>query len=231
MKFCRVLLYWLHLLALSLLVLFGEAHSKEKNDYIISYAEHEGLVKYYVPLLKHAYRKIGIEPTFSLINDQRALRLLNSGIIDADTAKSLESIDNYSSITYLPTPISRIEVYFICQKNMRCDRSILRHKELTLAIIGADEFYSDLLEGSKITLVELTSFDVLMKIFQQQKVDAGIVVFDAYTKSKLKQFDNHFKIQEKLGYHLIHKKHKDLVVPLQKAITEVLAENNFALPN
>lgn len=230
MKFNCLLKKLLYRLPLLLLLVSGVNHGNEKSEYIISYAEHEGLVKYYVPLLKQAYRKIGIEPTFSLINDQRALRLLNNGVIDADTAKSLETINNYKSVLYLPTPISRIEVFFICQKNLRCDRSILGHKELSLAIIGANEFYADLLKGSKISLVELTSFEVLMKMFQQQKVDSAIVVFDGYTKPRLKQFENHYKIQEKLGYHLINKKHKAIIVPLEKAIAEVLADNNFAQP-
>lgn len=202
----------------------------DDEEFVISYVEHEGIIKYYVPLLKHAYKKIGIEPTFSLINDQRALRLLDNGLIDADTAKSLETIDNYDSIVYLPTPISRIEVFFICQQGIPCSRDILANGDLTLAVIGANEFYAELLENSKINLVELTSFQVLFKVFEQKKVDAAIVVFDAYTKTKLQRYKNHFKIQEKLGYHLINKKHKAIVKPLEKAISEVLAENSFVVP-
>lgn len=201
-----------------------------KDEFVISYVEHEGIIKYYVPLLKRAYQKIGIEPSFSLVNDQRALRLLDNGIIDADTAKSLETIDNYESILYLPTPISRIEVYFICQLGIPCDLDILTQADLSLAVIGANEFYAELLQGSNINLVELTSFQVLMKVFDQGKVDAAIVVFDAYTKTKLNQYENHFRVQEKLGYHLLNKKHKALVKPLEKAISEVLAEGNFVLP-
>lgn len=218
--------FWLSLL----MVLSFTSQAAADEEFVISYVEHEGIIKYYVPLLKHAYKKIGIEPTFSLINDQRALRLLDNGIIDADTAKSLETIDNYESIVYLPTPISRIEVYFICQRAVHCDRSILQNGDMSLAVIGANEFYAELLEGANINLIELTSFQVLFKVFEQKKVDAAIVVLDAYTKTKLKRYKNHYKIQEKLGYHLINKKHKALVQPLEKAISEVLAENNFVLP-
>lgn len=226
-NFSHFLLLFTQLIAQSV---FAKA-SEDEEQYVISYVEHEGIIKYYVPLLEQAYKKIGITPTFSLINDQRALRLLNDGMIDADTAKSLETIDNYESIVYLPTPISRIEVYFICQQEIQCDRSILNNRELSLAVIGANEFYKELLGNTQISLVELTSFQVLFKVFEQQKVDAAIVVFDAYTKTKLKRYKNHFKVQEKLGYHLINKKHKAIVKPLEKAISEVLAEDNFELPH
>lgn len=227
-----VLKYQRQLWLFLLLTITGISQTKaDENEFVISYVEHEGIIKYYVPLLKHAYKKIGIEPTFSLINDQRALRLLDNGIIDADTAKSLETIDNYESIVYLPTPISRIEVFFICQQAVPCDRSILKNADLSLAVIGANEFYAELLQDSKINLIELTSFQVLFKVFEQKKVDAAIVVFDAYTKTKLKKYRNHYKVQEKLGYHLINKKHQAIVKPLERAISEVLAENNFVVPN
>ncbi len=231
MKLNTVFKHPLHLWVLFLITVTTVSPVKASDDeFVISYVEHEGIIKYYVPLLKHAYKKIGIEPTFSLINDQRALRLLDNGVIDADTAKSLETIDNYDSIVYLPTPISRIEVYFICQQKLQCDRSILNNSELSLAVIGANEFYAELLANSRINQVELTSFQVLFKVFEQNKVDAAIVVLDAYTKAKLQRYTNHYKVQEKLGYHLINKKHAALVRPLENAISEVLAENNFMLP-
>jgi hypothetical protein len=219
------------LLALVTLGVWGEpCYSQDKNEpYIISYVEHDGIINYYVPLLKKAYKKLGITPEFSQINDQRALRLLNDGVIDADTAKSLESIDIYDAITYLPTPISRIEVFLICQKNEVCDLSLLANPEKSMALIGANEFYSELLTDSEIKQVELVSFDTLFKIFDQGKVDAAIIVLDAYTKPKLLKYTNHFLIQEKLGFHLINQKHKALILPLEKAITEVLEEGNFAI--
>uniref|UniRef100_UPI0030F72818 hypothetical protein n=1 Tax=uncultured Psychrosphaera sp. TaxID=1403522 RepID=UPI0030F72818 len=77
--------------------------------------------------------------------------------------------------------------------------------------------------------VELVSFDTLFKIFDQGKVDAAIIVLDAYTKPKLLKYTNHFLIQEKLGFHLINQKHKALILPLEKAIAEVLEEGNFAI--
>jgi len=205
----------------------SNTEEQSSESFLISYVEHEGLIKYYVPLLEQAYEKIGISPTFVLVNDQRALRLLDAGQLDADTAKSLESIDQYSNVIYLPEPISKIEVYFICQAELVCDKSVLQQEYKSLAVIGAQEFYSELLVGTKIQLVELTSFDVVFRMFEQQKVDVAIVVLDAYTKPKLERYPNHYKITEKLGYHLLHKEHANLTVPLSRAIQETLKENNF----
>ena len=199
----------------------------QSDEYVISYVEHEGIINYYMPLLKKAYQKIGINPTFVLINDQRALKLLNMGKIDADTAKSLETIDTYDNIFYLPTPISKIEVFFICQQNIKCDKSILNDKNKILGVIGANEFYRQLLSTSSIKQVELTSFETLFKIFNQQKVDVAIVVLDAYSLPKLKKYPNHYKLAEKLGYHLLNKKHQHISIKLESAIQEVLNEGYF----
>jgi len=208
---------------------FAQAKTIPPIEYLIRYVEHDGIINYYVPLLDRAYQKIGIKPNFVLINDQRAMRLLDKGKLDADTAKSLESIENYQNITYLPTPISKIEVYFICQLNIKCDLSLLTDRNLSLGIIGANEFYQELLRDSKIKLVEITSFNQLMSMFEQQKFDVGIIVLDDSTKTKLMKYPNHYKISEKLGYHLIHTRNKHLIPLLEQAIIDVKVEGGFRL--
>ncbi len=67
-------------------------------------------------------------------------------------------------------------------------------------------------------------------MFDQQKVDVAIVVFDAYSRTKLNKYPNHYKITEKLGYHLLNKSHQALVPKLETAIKQVLAEGDFYLP-
>ncbi len=206
------------------------AGNVQPKEYLITYVEHEGIIHYYVPLLKKAYEKIGIPTKFVLVNDQRALRLLDQGLTDADTAKSLETITHYPNITYLPTPISKIEVFFICQQHVTCNKSVLSDPNRSLAVIGAKEFYAELLAGSRIKQVELTSFDILYKMFDQQKVDVAIVVLGDYGKPRLNKYPNHYKITEKQGYHLLNQSHKDLIPQLEAAIKEVLAEGDFYQP-
>lgn len=204
--------------------------SAQPNEYIVTYIEHEGITHFYVPLLKKAYEKIGVKAKFILVNDQRALRLLNQGLTDADTAKSLETIEQYPNVTYLPTPIGKIEVFFICQQAVTCNKSVLSDPNRSLAVIGAKEFYAELLADSRIKQVELTSFDILYKMFDQQKVDVAIVVLGDYGKPRLNKYPNHYKITEKLGYHLISQSHKNLIPQLEAAIKEVLAEGDFYQP-
>ncbi|MCF6433926.1 hypothetical protein [Pseudoalteromonas sp. MMG022] len=197
------------------------------QTFVISYVEHEGIIKYYVPLLASAYKKIGIEPKFELINDKRALKLLDQGAIDADTAKSLEFVDHYQNIIVVPTPISQIDVVLLCQSKLPCDLSVLKDANRSLGIIAADEFYAQLLEGSEISILELTSFETLLKIFDQNKIDYAIVVFDDYTKNTMLKYNNRFLIQQKIGYHLLSKKHQGLVEKLDKAIIQTRAEGGF----
>ncbi|CAM4005974.1 hypothetical protein [Pseudoalteromonas byunsanensis] len=220
---------------LLLILLFASNYSfseqmLERKEFVISYVEHEGIIKYYVPLLNRAYQKIGIKPKFELINDKRALKLLDSGVIDADTAKSLEFIDDYKNIIVVPTPISQIDVVLLCQKALPCDLSVLKNANRSLGIIAADEFYAPLLADSEINIVELTSFETLLKIFDQNKVDYAIAVFDDYTKSTQIKYHNRFLIQKKIGYHLLSKKHQDLVQKLDQAIIQARAQGDFLTP-
>ncbi len=225
-------LYSLHIYTVLFVAsLLGFAITKDSHaqsdEFIVSYVEHEGIIHYYMPLLKKAYQRIGIDVKFVLINDQRALKLLNSGQIDADTAKSLETVHTYESIVYIPKPISKIEVFFLCQQTIQCDKSVLKDKKKILGVIGANEFYRELLSDSTIKQVELTSFETLFKMFDQKKVDVAIVVLDAYSLPKLAKYPNHYKIEEKLGYHLLNKKHAHIMDKLQVAIDEILVEGYF----
>lgn len=217
------------LLILTLLFVDLSISSAWANDdkFVISYVDHESIIKYYVPLLDAAYRSIGIKPEFVLINDKRALKLLNNGDIDADTAKTSETLDNYPNIITLPTAISKIEVTLICQQSLVCDLSILGDKRKILGVIGAKDYYSNLLVGSNINIAEFTSFDVLLKVFEQKKVDYIFSVFDEYSKVTQARYPNRFIIEEKIGFHLLNEKHKYLIPQLEQAIKEVIAKGDF----
>lgn len=203
-------------------------YAQQKSDsFVISYMEHEGLVKYYVPVIREAYRRIGIEAKFELINDKRALLLLNDGLIDADAAKTLETIDQYPKFRPLATPLSKIEVHLVCQPYLDCNKEVLENANLSLGIVAAGEFYDELLGNAVIKIVDLTSFDILAKIFEQQKVDAMVVVVDDFSQRYLSGFLNHVKVQEKLGYHLISVRHAAIADELDSVIQEIIQSGEF----
>lgn len=201
--------------------IFAE-ENKNAEKFIISYVEHESIINYYVPLLDSAYRSIGITPEFIKINDKRALKLLDQGKIDADTAKSDEMFDVYQNIIKVPTPISKIEVMLICQEQLVCDLTALNYSNKMLGLIGEDEFYSNLLVDSKIRITEVISFKVLVEMFKQKRVDYIFMVFDEKDFEAKNSFQNKFLIEEKIGFHILHKKHRKLLPRLDKAIQLLL---------
>jgi len=204
-----------------------EGSAEGDGRFIISYVEHESIINYYVPLLDAAYQSIGIKPEFVLINDKRALKLLNLGKLDADTAKTTEVLGDYPDIIKVPTPISKIEVLLICQEELFCDLSLLYQPKKTLGVIGAKEFYAELLKENKSAIVEVSSFNILLKLFKQRKVDFVFMVFDEYSKETKNSFKNSMVVQEKIGYHLLNKKHIKLLPRLDKAIQDVVAIGGF----
>ncbi|GAA6205762.1 MULTISPECIES: hypothetical protein [Thalassotalea] len=203
--------------------LFKQAFAEEiKAPFIISYVEHDSIINFYVPLLDRAYRSIGITPEFIQINDKRALKLLNQGEIDADTAKSGEVFTLYPNIIKVPTPISKIQVMLICQLQLNCDLSVLKSANKMLGLIAGDEFYSNLLGNSKIRITEVSSFKILLAMFKQKRVDYIFMVFDEKDIEAKNSFKNKFLIEEKIGFHILHKKHRKLLPRLDKAIKLLL---------
>jgi hypothetical protein len=192
------------------------------NEYVISYVEHESIINYYVPILDIAYRSIGIKPKFVLINDKRSLMLLNKGEIDADTAKTTETLADHPNIIKVPTPISKIEIMLVCQVGLLCNLSVLDNPKRILGAIGAKEFYHYLLHDSKISTIEVNSFDVLLKLFKQNKVDYIFMVFDDHNQDSSAAFGNKYLIEEKIGYHLVNEKHWAIIPKLDKAIIDAI---------
>jgi hypothetical protein len=197
----KVASFLICLLSFSLIVKSDE----NSSEFIISYVEHESIIEYYVPILDEAYRSIGIIPKFVLINDKRALKLLDKGLIDADTAKTTEILADYPNIIKIPTPISKIEVILICHGNITCNLSVLDEAQKVLGVIGAKEFYSNLLHDSRVNVIEVSSFDVLLKLFKQKKLDFIFMVFDDHNKTIDTAFKNQYSVEKKTGYHLVNK--------------------------
>lgn len=201
--------------------MFAE-ENENAEKFIISYVEHESIINYYVPLLDSAYRSIGIIPEFVKINDKRALKLLDQGKIDADTAKSDEMFDVYQNIIKVPTPISKIEVMLICQEQLLCDLTALNYSNKMLGLIGEDEFYSNLLVDKKIRITEVISFKVLVEMFKQKRVDYIFMVFDQKNNKAKSSYSNKYLIEEKIGYHILNKKHRNLLPELDIAIQKLI---------
>ncbi len=211
----------------ALLIIFSSNADELTDDkkFIISYVEHDSIISYYVPLLKAAYKKIGISPEFIMVNDQRALKLLNKGLIDAETAKTDEALKDHTNILKIPTPISKIEIMLICQVELTCNLKALENPRKVLGVIGAMMFYQKLLLIADIKIVELSSFATLTQMFNQNKLDYMIMVFDSKDIPAKNSFNNKYLIGTKLGYHLLHKKHKNLLPKIEQAIKQVIKEN------
>jgi len=200
-----------------LLLLIPCALVHAQKPYVISYAEHQGIKKHYVPLVAAAYRQIGIVPTFEQVNDQRALWLLNQGNLDADTVKIKDSIAKYKNIRVIPESISVIEILLICQPDIKCSPSLFANKEKTLGVVAADEFYDKQLKDAQIQVKSVTSFPQLHKMFRYARVDAIVTVLDKYSKEDFGEIDNFYKLEEKVGFHLVNKKHQALIESLEAA--------------
>jgi len=191
------------------------------KTFVVSYVDHEGIKKHYVPLVAAAYRQIGIQTTFKQVNDQRALWLLNKGKLDAETVKTTESIEKYNDILVVPTSISTIEVLLVCQPNVHCSPEIFTDANKTIGVVAAVEFYDKQLSGATVNIKSVTSFEQLHNLHYFSRVDAIITVLDKYSKEEFGALDNFYKLEEKVGFHLIHKQHKGIMAELDKAFREV----------
>lgn len=208
------------------LISFAAKSQQEQID-TISYVPHVAIEKHYLAIIKKAYAQIGLYPDFIPINDKRSLLLLNDGEIDGDVARSEDIIDKHSMLIKVPPSLGRIEVSLLCQLELDCSPDVFQNDRLILGVIARDEYYDRLLADSKLNVVEVGTYERLDAMFKQKRLDAIIMVFDLNTSDPT-SYANRYSLESKQGYHLIHKRHNQIVPELSKALAQAIKSHDFS---
>jgi hypothetical protein len=85
----------------------GSVQLLAQERYLIGYVSNQQIEGYYRNIVERAYRKIGITPEFIEVGAVRGLKLLDSGVVDADIVRYklvAERYDNIIAVEPQPKP-------------------------------------------------------------------------------------------------------------------------------
>lgn len=193
----------------------------------ISTSTHPAVTEHFQPWVKSAYDELGIETEFLMLNEQRALILLQNGELDGDIIRTEQVLSTLHSV--LPVyMLGEARVYLVCRPRLDCNRNILSNPNLILGSVAGNAYFQQLLEGAQIAQMSYTTYQLLQQSYQQKRVDAFIEIRNSYESGK--SFPQHagiFELGHIRGFHLLHKKHQHLI-PLIAEKLKSTANNESA---
>lgn len=206
----------------------SKPHPEPPSDLVsitLSTSTHPAVVNYYQPLVREAYKQLGINVEFLLVNEERSLLLLEAGEIDGDIIRTKSVLKDYDS--FIPVYLlGDADIYIICQPNIECNRTILQKQDHFLGSVAGATYFEDLLKGSKINLLKYTQYTLLKSSFLQKRVDAYIdIINNHYPTGDTPKNAGVMHLGKIYGYHLLHKKHAHLKNKVAAKLKEV--QRNF----
>ncbi|UAA37673.1 hypothetical protein KIH87_13265 [Paraneptunicella aestuarii] len=186
-----------------------------------STSSHPAVINYYEPLIVNAYAKLGIQIELLHINEERSLRLLETGQLDGDIIRTESVLKNFQS--FIPVyMLGDAKVYLICQSQMICDKSILNQKKWILGSVAGTTYFEEFLGHSEINLLKYTDYSLLKESYNKKRIDAYIdVINNHYSTSELPQSAGAYHLGTIYGYHILNKKHSHLAKDVIRILREL----------
>ena len=208
----------------------GACPAGAQTPYIVVYNETTAPM---VPLMAAVYADIGIHPVFELVPSERAISETNRGRYDADLSRVPMPQAEYPNLIYTHEPLKKTELYAYVKKGSSLvikapsdikghTVNMLRGSKLAQEFAtqeglelsssnSAESFYNMLLAGrfevALITNTQLMTQEAAVNASAQR---VGPVLMSSHS------------------YHVLNRKHADLVPKLDAALKAMKADGRFA---
>ena len=213
------------ILLLSLVVIQESFSAPAKvKTLTFSTSSHPAVSNYYELLVVKAYERLGIKIELLHINEERSLRLLETGQLDGDIIRTEAVLRNFQS--FIPVyMMGDANVYLICQQGVKCNESVLKRRSWILGSVAGSTYFEEFLDGAKIGLLKYTEYPLLKESYTKKRIDAYIdVISTHYPTTELPEDAGTYHLGTIYGYHILHKKHSHLAYEVSEILREL--QNN-----
>lgn len=203
------------------------AEAVARTHFGMSYAGSvEGQV--YAQFMQSIYEELGFDVSIIHTPVKRGLILLNNELVDADVIRLKSVAEKYDNVILVEPAFAKGYLVLLCHKGKPCDSSILQQKT---AHIQSDEGNLTLLEPGELK-AQIISNEIpanTINMLEEERIFYALLSLDNRTLEKLSSKFNHVKIKDVSGYHVISKKHADLLPKIQQKLQEKLPAFQMSL--
>ncbi|WP_299080877.1 hypothetical protein [uncultured Paraglaciecola sp.] len=216
------------IVSVCLLFLSGGSVSTERTDakplFRISYGGSiEG--KVYAQFVQSIYQELGFTVSILTTPTKRGLILLNDSLVDADVIRLKSVATKYDNVILVEPAFAKGSLVLLCKKGEPCNLEILQQET---AYIQTDEGTLKLFEKGDITAhIVISEMPTnTLKMLEEDRIIYALYSFDASQLSEWSSKLNYIKVKDVSGYHVINKKHLNLLPQIQQKFREKLPAFN-----
>ena len=220
---------WGYLTTLSLLLFSSTSvhGAAEPSPMIISYVPHSAVENIYKPLIEQAYNELNIPVRFEKVSDDRSLRLLENNVTDADVVRIETVLSDYPNIIAVEPALGRVDFVLYCRPDVPCDPQKLTSGAL-IGLVGATSYFDNVLSLDALMVIRLNNYAQLAALFNAGRLDYAVDVIDSFEGGKAVITREHKSaiLFSAEGFHLLHKRHKQLAQRLSPVLARLLSKLN-----
>lgn len=179
-------------------------------------------------LFKTMYAPLGIEPKVSFYPSKRGLQMANQGAVDAEAGRVPLVAKRYADLLMVPTPMIEHQVAYFCLTEKKCQKDT----QLRYAMITGFQAGNEYCQKHGLTCLYDQSQTFLSNALTNQAVDAliggKVSSLSLLCRKGLKKVYYRLATDiEIVSYHLINKRHADLIEPLSSSIEAMHGSGAF----
>lgn len=215
-----------HRLVIALLLIgssFGSSAEEIKPTIKISVVVENPLIEQIKTIITSSYAQLGFKLAFYQIPPDRALKLTDSGELDAELVR-LSTVEKHATnLIRVPVLISKGHVILNCLPTVTCDKSILDDSTKVIGVNGDSTISSTFIRDFNASSYNIPIVKSLGNVLEKSRLEYVISLevegFGNILEIDPEKFQS-FELMNFEAYHYIHTKHKDLLQPL----TDVLQQ-------
>jgi len=174
-----------------------------------------------VEVLKQAYREIGYRIIIVRYPNVRSLLTADSGKVDGEVSRIWGIETNYKNLIPIPSPINQVDVVAFSKGKPVLNIGQLSQSKLSCA--RGVKIVESLAKDNNLNCYFSSGFAQALRMLDRDRVDFALLPqVNGYAMIKDKQLINIQQASKALAseplFHYLHKKHADLVAPLDQTI-------------
>lgn len=189
---------------------------------LFSHLEHPDAEKV-TDVLRRAYASIGVDTTFSTSTDGRdALGLLEKEMIDGDIARPSAFAQLSDDLIIVNPSIMDGQLFLVCGKDVECHRELVERDDILML---TNMPFDALFRENNINVMT-GSYGPFNKNIEYLKSKRANYILFAGTMNDKKRIDADYTVIPIVAfplYHILHKRHRDLLPELEQALHEQLS--------
>lgn len=174
-----------------------------------------------IEVLKQAYREIDYKVIVLRFPNKRSLLTADAGHVDGEVSRIWDIHSVYKNLIPVPSPINQVDVVAFSKGKPVLNIGQLSHSKLSCA--RGVKIVKALAKDNNLNCYFSSGFAQALRMLDRGRVDFALLPqVNGYAIIKEKQLLAIRPASEVLAseplYHYLHKKHADLVIPLNQAI-------------